>query len=81
VILSKEHLEFLRCPMDPRREARLEEVEGSLVCQCCRLSFAIKEGIPSLLVEEATLPAGCASLSDLPCQRGETTARAQEEQS
>lgn len=67
-MLSKDFLDLLRCPMDPQREGRLEEVDSSLVCQRCRLTFAIKEGLPSLLVEEAGLPAGCASLSELPCQ-------------
>lgn len=67
-MLSPEFLELLRCPMDPGT-TRLEEVENALVCQRCRLKFAIKEGIPSLLVEEAELPPGCHSLQDLPCQQ------------
>ena len=37
-----------------------------------RPRFAIKDGFPVLVVEEAQSPAGCESLSQLPCQRKET---------
>ena len=37
------------------------------------IRIAIKEGIPSLLVEEAELPPGCQSLQDLPCQEAART--------
>jgi uncharacterized protein YbaR (Trm112 family) len=72
VMISQEFLDLLRCPMDPGN-TRLEQADNALVCQRCRLKFAIKEGIPSLLVEEAELPPGCQSLQDLPCQEAART--------
>ena len=68
-MISQELLDMLRCPLDPR--TRLEATPEGLVCQRCRLKFPIKEGIPCMLVEEAELPPGCASLSALPCQQGD----------
>jgi uncharacterized protein YbaR (Trm112 family) len=68
-MINQELLEMLRCPMDPERAARLEETPAGLVCQRCRLTYPIREGIPCMLVEEARLPEGCAALSDLPCQQ------------
>ncbi len=62
-------LEILRCPMDPDRAAKLILDDSRLVCSRCRLQFRIREGFPSLLVEEATLPEGCPTLKHLPCQR------------
>ncbi|MBY0231696.1 MAG: hypothetical protein K2W96_20615 [Gemmataceae bacterium] len=69
-MLTPELLERLRCPMAPSR-SKLEEDEeaGALVCVSCRLVFPMREGIASLLVEEARLPEGCPSLQDLPCQQ------------
>jgi uncharacterized protein len=68
-MVTPEMLEILRCPMDPKREARLVREDTRLLCSRCRLQYRIREGFPSLLVEEATLPDGCLTLGDLPCQR------------
>jgi uncharacterized protein YbaR (Trm112 family) len=67
-MISPQLLEILRCPLDPAH-ARVEEVGETLVCQRCRLEFPVREGIPSMLPEEAKLPPDCASMADLPCQR------------
>lgn len=67
-MISQQLLEILRCPLNPR-EARLEPEGNHLVCRQCALKFKIKEGFPSLVAEEAELPPGCESISDLPCQR------------
>jgi uncharacterized protein YbaR (Trm112 family) len=61
-------LELLRCPMDPDRNVELRDETTALVCTRCELRFRIKDGLPNLLVEEAELPPGCASLRQLPCQ-------------
>jgi hypothetical protein len=42
------------------------------VSEKCRLKFAIKDGIPNMVIEKAELPAGCESISQLPCQRQKT---------
>ena len=49
-------LEILACPAcDDRPPVRLEG--ESLVCDKCRRVYPIKEGIPEMLVESATIPA------------------------
>jgi uncharacterized protein YbaR (Trm112 family) len=48
--------------------------QSKLVCERCDLRFAIKDGFPILVAEEAELPPGCESLSDLPCQKAEAPA-------
>ena len=68
-MVTPELLEVLRCPMDPKREAKLVLEDTRLVCSRCRLQYRIREGFPSLLVEEATLPEGISSPNQLPCQR------------
>ena len=68
-MVTPEMLDILRCPMDPKREARLVLEDARLLCSRCRLQYRIREGFPSLLVEEATPPEGCPSLNHLPCQR------------
>jgi uncharacterized protein len=68
-MITPEMLDVLRCPMDPKREARLVLDDTRLLCSRCRLQYRVREGFPSLLVEEATLPDGCPSPNHLPCQR------------
>ncbi len=57
-------LEILVCPMG-HAELRLED--GSLVCTRCGPRFAIEDGIPIMLIEEAKLPPGVNRIEDLPC--------------
>ena len=70
-MISQDLLDILRCPLKPTT-ARLRLEKDHLECDCCALRFKIKDGFPILVVEEADLPAGCASISDLPCQRKAT---------
>jgi uncharacterized protein len=67
-MISQELLDLLRCPLDPSH-TRLDAAADGLLCQRCRLKFPIKEGIPCMLVEDAILPDGCASVQALPCQK------------
>jgi uncharacterized protein YbaR (Trm112 family) len=71
-MISPELLEILRCPLDPSH-TRLSLEGERLVCQRCRLQFPIKDGFPVLVVEEAELPPGCESVSQLPCQHTSAT--------
>ena len=48
--LVPELLEILACP---KCKGHLQATGESLVCLACRLKFAIRDGIPILLVEEA----------------------------
>jgi uncharacterized protein YbaR (Trm112 family) len=67
-MVNPQLLDLLRCPLDPSR-TRLEETPDGLACQRCRLVFPVREGIPCMLPEEATLPPGCKGLDDLPCKQ------------
>ncbi len=67
-MISQDLLDILRCPLDPGR-ARLRQQNDHLECDRCALKFKIKDGFPVLVVEEAELPPGCESTSQLPCQR------------
>jgi uncharacterized protein YbaR (Trm112 family) len=70
-MVTQEFLDLLRCPLDPS-STRLDLVGESLVCQRCKLKYPVKDGIPSMLPEEAELPPGCASLDALPCRTAAT---------
>ena len=67
-MISQDLLEILRCPLDPSN-TRLRMKDEHLECERCALRFQIKDGFPVLVVEEAVLPTGCESVSQLPCQR------------
>ncbi len=62
--ISPDLLEILVCPMG---KSELELDGDRLICKRCGPIFAIKDGIPIMLIEEAQLPAGCSSIQDLPC--------------
>ena len=66
-MISQNLLDILRCPLDPSH-TRLSLEGDALFCQRCRLKFAIKDGFPNMVIEEAQLPPGCESISQLPCQ-------------
>ncbi len=51
---SEDLLALLVCPLDQKSSLRREG--DSLVCTRCGLRFAIKDGIPNMLIEEAELP-------------------------
>jgi uncharacterized protein YbaR (Trm112 family) len=68
-MISPEFLERLRCPMDPKREARLAQEGDHLVCQRCGVRYRVKDGIANLVVEEAELPPGVTAPDQLPCRR------------
>jgi uncharacterized protein YbaR (Trm112 family) len=69
-MISQDLLDILRCPLSPSN-TRLRLQSDHLECERCALKFLIKDGFPILVVEEAVLPAGCESVSQLPCQREE----------
>jgi hypothetical protein len=62
--ISAEWLEILVCPVG---KSELELNGDRLICKRCGPVFAIKDGIPIMLIEEAQLPPGCSSIQDLPC--------------
>ncbi len=67
-MIDEKYLEILRCPIDPKREAKLALDDTKIVCSRCKVQFRNREGFLSLVVEEAILPEGCPALDELPCQ-------------
>ncbi|MEZ6143152.1 MAG: hypothetical protein R3B84_21520 [Zavarzinella sp.] len=61
--------ELFRCPIDPKRVTHLVNLETKWECQQCAVSFRIREGIPCLLISEATLPETCTRIDELPCRK------------
>lgn len=59
-----EKLALLVCPMGKKPLSRDGD---SLVCTYCGTRFAIENGIPNMLIEEAKLPESCASIAELKC--------------
>ena len=60
-MLSPELLAILRCPKcrgvlverPAAAGAAAKDAPASLVCAACQLAYAVEDGIPNLLVEEA----------------------------
>jgi len=65
-MVSEELLSLLVCPMG---KAPLRREGTTLVCTRCGPRFAIIDDIPNMLIEDAELPPGCATLHDLECVR------------
>ena len=65
-MVSEDLLALLVCPMG---KAPLRREGDTLICTRCGPRFAIKDDIPNMLIEEAELPDGLASLGDLECVR------------
>ncbi len=57
--VSAELLAILRCP---RCRGALRPRPGLLACEACRLGYAVRDGVPNFLVEDARPlgPAGTA---------------------
>ena len=51
-------LEILACPDTHHAPLRLDEAAQTLTCTECGRIFAIRDGIPVLLLDEATAGAG-----------------------
>lgn len=52
-MISKELLDILACPKC-KNAVYLTDSGDGLVCDTCRLIYAIKDDIPVMLIEEAT---------------------------
>ena len=65
--IDAELLDLLRCPLT---HSPLRQEGEFLVATVGGLRYPVREGIPVMLVEEASLPAGVASLDELKRQLG-----------
>ena len=50
-MIDQELLEVLACPAC---KADVKEQDGKIVCVSCRRKYPIKDGIPIMLIDEAT---------------------------
>ncbi len=64
-------LKILRCPLG---KAKLREEGNWLICEKCGVRYPIRDGIPVMLIHEATLPAGVKDVKELRCQKEEEKA-------
>lgn len=67
--LDAELLELLRCPLT---HSRLRPEGTFLVAEEGGLRYPVRDGIPVMLVEEAELPEGVASLDELKAKIGKS---------
>lgn len=51
--VPRQLLEILVCPKC-RGELEYREAESALICRHCKLRYAIRDGIPIMLIDEAT---------------------------
>jgi len=51
--VPRQLLEILVCPKC-RGELEYREQESSLLCHRCKLRYAVRDGIPIMLIDEAT---------------------------
>ena len=65
-MVSEALLALLVCPVG---KAPLRREDDFLVCTKCGSKFAILDDIPNMLIEEAVLPKGCATVADLECSK------------
>ena len=65
--LSSDLLEILRCPLT---KSRLRQEGDGLIAEVGGLAYPVRDGIPVMLVEEARLPSGVASLDQLKASLG-----------
>jgi len=59
--IDEELLSILVCPLT---RSSLKQVDDKLISEVGGLRYSIRDGIPILLVEEAELPDGVASLDE-----------------
>jgi len=62
VHIDRETLDLLVCPLT---KSKLRQESEFLVAEVGGLAYPIREGFPVMLVEEAKLPAGVASVEEL----------------
>ncbi len=63
--MDSELLDILRCPLTL---SRLRPEGDFLVAEVGGLAYPVRDGIPVMLVEEAKLPPGVASIAELKTQ-------------
>jgi hypothetical protein len=65
--VDPELLDLLRCPLT---RSRLRQEGDFLVAEVGGLGYPVRDGIPVMLIEEAKLPPGVATLDELKAKLG-----------
>ena len=60
--ISADLWEILACPCPAHAPVVPDEATGRIVCTECGRSYEVRDGIPVMLLDEATLPAGQGDL-------------------
>lgn len=60
-VIDPDLLGILRCPLT---RSKLHQEGDFLIAEVGHLAYPVRDGIPVMLVEEARLPAGVASLEE-----------------
>jgi len=55
--IAAELWDLLACPCPEHAPVRADVETGRIVCTSCGRSFEVRDGIPVMLLDEATLPA------------------------
>jgi uncharacterized protein YbaR (Trm112 family) len=66
--IDPELLAILRCPLT---RSKLRQEGDFLIAEAGGLAYPVRDGIPVMLIEEARLPAGVASLDEFKQQHRE----------
>jgi len=53
-VIKPELLEILACPCDKHADVEVSSDDTKIVCTKCETTFPIKDGIPVMLLDEAT---------------------------
>jgi len=70
--IDPELLSILRCPLT---RSKLRQEGDFLIAETGGLAYPVRDGIPVMLVEEARLPAGVASLDEFKQRFGDQIPR------
>ena len=62
---NQDLMSLLACPISGGK-APVRQEDQTLICPC-GVKYAIVDDIPNMLIEEAELPPGCATPSDVKC--------------
>ncbi len=65
-MIDRKLINILRCPLG---KAELNLENEFLICSKCGVKFPVRDGIPVLLIDEASLPDGIENINQLICQK------------
>lgn len=71
--LDEWFLNLLACPgCDARLPLHINSAQDTLTCSCGRLTFPVRDGLPILLMDEATIVNSDIEPGDVPVEKGKS---------